>query len=1225
MRRIYCSALILLSTTSLAHGMNRGNGVVPCADYLSIQVYDNAQERVSTSLPKWVWEKIIAVSSCKNALRLVNHYLHVLASWSQREVLVQQIPFSLSRQDTEKMAFEAVEKDDITGTRRLLKFLKKRFKRKLIRLSPCNVSIWSRAKSNPMRQVLRAHASQVNEEIKHDSMVAKAACAGNVRQLTKEIENISDIVGTHGEQSHEAKEAFQGMVYAFMFAAEYGHSECVKELQPYMSPTARKHALWIANMRGDVACVEALLEKDLIDATNDHGVTLLRCAAEYGRTYLVKLWLSHGVDQLLKDGHGLCALDYAYRNQHAEIIQLLKQDLEAKNRVDVFEMVQCAVQLHVACKEGNMAVVSAALAQNKQVAAVPLPYKKTLLHVAAKYGHTDIIELLIAAGVPIDCGDMSDQTPLMYAIKNGQLEVVKLLHAKGANIRHTDSHGFTPLVKAVYENQLLIAQYLAQSGITVCDEMYRGSSLLHMAVDSKKNSAAMIRWLLTQGISLNQLDKGAKVPMTAFALACKLGRVDAATELIELGADTGLVDQDGIPSLHTACFKGAGSIVKILIDRGTDINQQIESVSFKTPMHSALYGGRKKIVKMLCDAGAHITHDMIQLAQNLKHVKIEEFLHKKLQMRASMPPHVWLPNEVWEKIIAMSSCKNVARLINRYLYGLASWVNRASLCNHVPLYLSRENALTLVVEQIENADERGTEVLLRYIQEVLAENPVKLVFCFGKNLWSYAQTDTMRQLLNVYGKRPRGLIHAPALVEAAHSGDVQKIRVLLAPMKDILADTQESEQKENAQKIVKMAACWAAYRGHYECLRELVAFVAQKDRSAVLQSAVSCCKVSCVELLLAEKCPVNDIDNVEEYSPVLTIAARSGNAYLVQLLLEHGADPSIKDYSGVRALDYALRNNHAEVIALLEQYMNKTPSYQKIITSSRLLNAVRQEDVEAIKTAYQQDPKLLTHDYEGEAPLLHVASAMGNIEIMKFLMQAGASIEQETHGHTPLGLAITEGRLFAVKLLHEAGADLNHENVVSEEKMTPLCMAVLKKGNLPIVQYLVERGVDVQQLRKSGSNLLHMAVTVEGAQDIIAYLVAQGVPVSAQAVGVHNATPLTLACARGQLEVVKQLIACGADKQIEADMPISTACVYGDVEIVRVLIEWGAQFDIQFVNLVNPTIKGPIYYAIQKGHSDIVELLIDKGVHITDDLIQFAHTQEQYEIEQFLRAKKNGQ
>ncbi len=84
----------------------------------------------------------------------------------------------------------------------------------------------------------------------------------------------------------------------------------------------------------------------------------------------------------------------------------------------------------------------------------------------------------------------------------------------------------------------------------------------------------------------------------------------------------------------------------------------------------------------------------------------------------------------------------------------------------------------------------------------------------------------------------------------------------------------------------------------------------------VLQHSVSNDRIEIVKLLLdQEYCDVND---TSVGMTALMFAARDSTPEMVQLLLDYGADKSIKDSNQKTAYDYAAQSNNADIIAILE-------------------------------------------------------------------------------------------------------------------------------------------------------------------------------------------------------------------------------------------------------------------------------------------------------------------
>ena len=68
------------------------------------------------------------------------------------------------------------------------------------------------------------------------------------------------------------------------------------------------------------------------------------------------------------------------------------------------------------------------------------------MHIAASYGYTDIIELLLSNGIDVDLiSPFNGRSALHCASMNDQIEAAKILIRNGANIELPDYSGVTPL------------------------------------------------------------------------------------------------------------------------------------------------------------------------------------------------------------------------------------------------------------------------------------------------------------------------------------------------------------------------------------------------------------------------------------------------------------------------------------------------------------------------------------------------------------------------------------------------------------------------------------------------------------------------------------------------------------------------------------------------------------------------------------------------------------
>lgn len=84
--------------------------------------------------------------------------------------------------------------------------------------------------------------------------------------------------------------------------------------------------------------------------------------------------------------------------------------------------------------------------------------------------------------------------------------------------------------------------------------------------------------------------------------AARFGRAKEVRESIEKGADFGSMDQYGLTPLHWASLNGCLDLVRLLINRGADLNVHSVQVGCFTPLDLAKLMGYTEIVEFL---GAH--------------------------------------------------------------------------------------------------------------------------------------------------------------------------------------------------------------------------------------------------------------------------------------------------------------------------------------------------------------------------------------------------------------------------------------------------------------------------------------------------------------------------------------------------------------------------------------------------------------------------------------------
>lgn len=237
-------------------------------------------------------------------------------------------------------------------------------------------------------------------------------------------------------------------------------------------------------------------------------------------------------------------------------------------------------------------------------------------------------------------------------------------------------------------------------------------------------------------------------------------------------------------------------------------------------------------------------------------------------------------------------------------------------------------------------------------------------------------------------------------------------------------------------------------------------------------------------------------------------------------------------------------------------------------TGSEMLQAIRNGDVAYLK-AHLTKAEVEVRDQRGATPLMH-AAAFGNLEILKLLIDAGADVNARNNfDATALLWAARDSE--KARLLIERGADVNAQ---SKQGRTPLMVASLRRGGSAIVALMLAKGADVNLRSGRGETALALAASVGDAETVKLLLTKGADPNIPDRTG---ATPINRASSGKHAEVVQLLIRKGVDvnnANTVAGPPVKNgpinrlkitalhnAAAFGPVEMVRDLLKAGAKVD----------------------------------------------------------------
>jgi ankyrin repeat protein len=181
-------------------------------------------------------------------------------------------------------------------------------------------------------------------------------------------------------------------------------------------------------------------------------------------------------------------------------------------------------------------------------------------------------------------------------------------------------------------------------------------------------------------------------------------------------------------------------------------------------------------------------------------------------------------------------------------------------------------------------------------------------------------------------------------------------------------------------------------------------------------------------------------------------AARS--AEMVQLLLDHGADPDLEDEIGRRPLQwYAIRGESAPMRAILQHgaQLNLCRHWEMP------LHEAARRNLEAVKLLVEYGADVEETEEDLKTPL-HAASEAGKLDVVKFLVELSPEgiRKRDDCLATPLHRAAGAGKTEVVKVLVERWPDGMKKRDFWLN--TPLHMAAASRlENTDLVRFLVER------------------------------------------------------------------------------------------------------------------------------------------------------------------------
>ncbi|KAI4234159.1 MAG: hypothetical protein LQ349_003966 [Xanthoria aureola] len=478
------------------------------------------------------------------------------------------------------------------------------------------------------------------------------------------------------------------------------------------------------------------------------------------------------------------------------------------------------------------------------------------MHLAAFFGLDLVVSKLLQEQSRVDCNDNLNTTPLMYAAAAGHVSVVQILLRQGADPNHSCLRGTTALHQAIIHDHTTVVQHLLNA-----------PSIDVNAIDTKLD------------------DK------TPLMLAIFYGRKDIVPMILhsprlDINMHTG---QSMTTALSLAAsYNHPRMIRQILAVPNIDVNKRDH---WSTPLTHAATAGFVSVVEALLDHGAdpeiqegpnHATGTPLNRAIDYGHLAVVRLL---LQRGAN--PRVL---DTYNRTIIHSAAVNGQDETLRVLFEKPTGVDinaqgtngRTAL--HDAAYFNYCSTITILFEHGARTD----------IHDGADRSPLGV----AKDMNNLEALELLRKLRNQETTRDAlnigALRHTQTSLDSTQTGFLTAVKL---GMKDVVKTYIDSSVSDPNVDIN----------------------LADLDRHSALHIAVRENQSDILSMLIA--CPniqINSLDRLERSA--LHWCALYCNYEAAELLLEAGADFTIKDHFSETALDIGLNARFVDTaMALLER------------------------------------------------------------------------------------------------------------------------------------------------------------------------------------------------------------------------------------------------------------------------------------------------------------------
>ena len=231
---------------------------------------------------------------------------------------------------------------------------------------------------------------------------------------------------------------------------------------------------------------------------------------------------------------------------------------------------------------------------------------------------------------------------------------------------------------------------------------------------------------------------------------------------------------------------------------------------------------------------------------------------------------------------------------------------------------------------------------------------------------------------------------------------------------------------------------------------------------------------------------VNDRDDYGRC--LLHVAACQGKQDIVEFLLKHSADVTVKDHRGNTPLNEAVLGCYDHIASIIRGYYPESVlSFDGYQEGTLMCEAASAGNLAQVARLIENRVSVNSHDYD-KRTALHLAACEGRAEVVRHLLISRAEASfQDRFGNNALDDAIRHGHANIKKMIYDAGARVSGMNTVLKACAASACG---DPKAIELTKSLVDNGLDPKAGDYDGRTPLHLAAC-SGKLGLLEYFISK--------------------------------------------------------------------------------------------------------------------------------------